>query len=202
MQAKEELVEALEALGELLSARELHFDLVVIGGGALLLHDFVSRATQDLDVVAQVEKNNLRKAKPLPDALVDAVRDVAAALDLPRIPRDDKDWLNAGPAFLFDIGLPEGFMQRTAIHVFGALTVRLASRQDLITLKLWAATDTRRGTRRSVDIDDLRKLGPTQVELDVAVEWCARKDGRPEFENVEAAPVLALLHVGAQGSDA
>jgi hypothetical protein len=109
MLAKDELLDALETLGELLNGRGHRFEIVVIGGGALLLRDAIARPTQDLDVVARIEGARWKKAQPLPDALVEAIRDVAAALDLPRVPRDDKDWLNAGPSFLFELGLPDYF---------------------------------------------------------------------------------------------
>ena len=42
---------ALDALGELLEERALSYNLVVIGGGSLLLQGLLRRPTIDLDVV-------------------------------------------------------------------------------------------------------------------------------------------------------
>jgi len=197
---KEHLENALRALGDVLEARALAFDLVLIGGAVLVLTDVAQRPTDDLDVVALVRASKWTKSKPLPEALVQAVRDVADALDLPREPRDDKDWLNPGPSVLFELGLPEGFKERVEVRRFGPLTIRIAGRQDLVTLKLWAATDTRRGSRRVVDIEDLAKLRPTDRELEIATQWCADKDGRDDFVEMEIEPVLHKLHQ-IDGSD-
>ncbi len=196
MSTKNELLEGLAALGELLARRGLQFDLVVIGGGALLLRDLISRPTQDLDIVATIEAGKWRMAsKPLPEQLVEAIREIGEAFDLPREPRDDKDWLNPGPAFLLKLGLPDGFEGRVDIRTFHDLTVHIAARVDLITLKVWAATDSTRGARRHVDIDDLQTLSPTSEELRIAIDWCARQDGRPDFVESEVEPLLAQLGV-------
>lgn len=47
-----DLEEALHALGQVLLARGEAYDVVVIGGGALLLLGLVARPTKDLDAVA------------------------------------------------------------------------------------------------------------------------------------------------------
>lgn len=47
------LIQALELLGQLLAERNESFELVVIGGGALLLTGLSSRATVDIDIVAR-----------------------------------------------------------------------------------------------------------------------------------------------------
>lgn len=189
------LTDALTLLGEVLGARGLAFDLLVVGGGALLLHDLIRRATLDLDAVARKEGRAWVSAKPLPAPLVDAVRDVADTLGLPREPRDGKDWLNGGPTFLRKLGLPEGFVERATVRRFGALTVRVVARSDLVVLKLWAATDPSRGVRRAVDVRDLREVSPTLEELRRAAAWCAQRDGRSGFFWTDVAPVLEELGV-------
>ena len=196
MKTKSELLKALKLLGEVLASEKQGFDLVVIGGGALLLQDLIARPTLDLDVIAQIVDGHWQAAdKPLPEALLSAIRAVAITLDLPREPRDEKDWLNSGPSFIHKLGLPDGFEARADKHVFGSLTVRIASRQDLITLKIWAATDIQRGSRRAVDINDLRELHPTHAELSEAIRWCATRDGRDDFLDIDARPVLNQLGV-------
>lgn len=193
MSTKDELIEGLEILGELLASRGQYFDIVVVGGGALILKDLINRSTQDIDIVAIVNQGQWTSLRTLPDALVKAIREVAEALDLPREPRDEKDWLNPGPSFLKKLGLPTGFDLRTETRVFGNLKVRFADRRDLITLKLWAATDAKRGSRRAVDIDDLIEISPTREELQEALSWCAQKDGRPDFVEIEADSVIRQL---------
>lgn len=193
MEGRDELTAALQLLGEVLENSGQHFDLAIIGGAALLLRGVITRSTMDMDAVALIEGDSWHSSKPLPEALTVAVRDVAETLDLPREPRDEKDWLNGGPSMLLKTGLPPGFEKRATIQRFGGLTLRIAARIDLIHLKLWSATDSNRGSRRSVDIDDLLKLSPSKIELLRALNWCAKKDGRPDFAAVEAAPVIEHL---------
>jgi hypothetical protein len=116
------LEEALATLGELLETRGHAFEIVAIGGGSLLLLELLSRPTKDLDVVALARSTTLERADPLPPALRDAVKDVAAALNLA------EDWLNPGPASLFDLGLPGGFRERLTVRRFGGLTIHIAGR--------------------------------------------------------------------------
>lgn len=185
----------LETLGELLAEEGQTADLVLIGAGALLLRGELIRPTGDLDVVARVRDGILEASQPFPEPLVRAVRRVGAALDLPHIPRDDKDWLNPGPSYLTTMGLPEGFQQRLTARTFGALTIRIASRRDLIALKFFAASDPQRLPRRAVDLADIRKLSPTRDEVLHALRWCQHVDGRPDFLQADAAPMLAELGI-------
>lgn len=169
---------------------------MVIGGGALLLRKLIARPTLDLDAVALVERDRWVPAISLPGSLVNAIREVAVALDLPHEPRDEKDWLNGGPSFLLEMGLPPGFERRTRRMRFGGLTLHVAGRRDLITLKLWSATGgANRGARREVDIADLGAMNPTKDELRGALRWCEEKDGREGFRERDAAPVLRSLGV-------
>ena len=80
-----------------------------------MLLGLIERATKDLDIVAVVNAGRYVSAQPLPDFLLSAVRDVAAATGL------REDWINGGPASLLDFGLPEGFEQRTTTRRFGGL---------------------------------------------------------------------------------
>lgn len=189
------LEQGLEALGEILADEGEAADLVLIGGGALLLQGELVRPTADLDAVARVRDGMLEASQPFPKALVSAVRRVGAALDLPHIPRDAKDWLNPGPSYLTTMGLPDGFEQRLTVRTYGALTIRLASRRDLIALKFLAASDPQRASRRVIDLADIRKLAPTRDEILHALRWCQHKDGRSDFLQLDAAPVLAELGI-------
>lgn len=101
------------------------FGLVVCGGSALILTGAVPRTTKDVDVVALMENDRLSSPQPLPEDLLQAVREVAADEDLM------EDWLNNGPSKdpqmgLFQGGLPEGFggaadppgVWRSAVRIF------------------------------------------------------------------------------------
>src|ERR1700733_14411792 len=116
------LEEALLTLGELLDTRKQRFEVIVIGGGSLLLMGLIRRPTKDLDVVALMQSSKLSRAEPLPAPLRDAIADVASTLGLA------DDWLNPGPTSLLDHGLPEGFEERLTPRTFGGLVVHVASR--------------------------------------------------------------------------
>lgn len=163
---------ALEVLGQLLADRKLHYEVVAIGGGSLLLLGLIDRTTKDLDVVALMKDRSLLSADPLPQPLVQAVREVGNALDL------GKDWLNIGPASLFNTGLPKGFMERLHMRQYKGLTLYLADRSDQICFKLYASVDQ---GPQSKHFTDLRALRPSLKELMEAKKWCVSQDVSPPF---------------------
>lgn len=182
-----DLEEALSTLGQLLQDRGEAYDVVVIGGGALLLLGLIVRPTKDLDAVARVEGDRWLRAEPFPAGLTRAIEDVAAALDL------EDDWLNPGPAGLVDLGLPDGFEERAMVRTFGALTIRLAAVEDLVAFKLCAAAD--HWPDRSRHLADLRRLRPTMDRLIAAARWCRTHDPSEGFRDMFLLPVLAELGV-------
>lgn len=181
------LNEAITLLGALLSERGQSYEVLAIGGGALLLLGLSRRATIDLDVVAHRRDEQWTKSRPLPLELARAVEEVALALALPT----DKPWLNDGPSFLFEMGLPAGWEARAVARTFGALTIQLVGREDLVALKLWAATDARAPERRARDVGDLRQVAASRDELLRAVRWCRDKDGTAGF--VASSGVIDIL---------
>ncbi len=182
-----DLTAALETLGALVQERGLAFDVVVAGGGALLLEGLVLRPTNDLDIVALVEAGAWISASPLPEELLRAAREVAGALDL------GEDWLNPGPTSLLDLGLPPGFAARAATRDYGGLTVRVAAREDQVALKLYAAAD--HWPHQGKHLQDLRELGPSSDELRRAAAWCRTHDPSPGFRDVLLVPLLATFGV-------
>lgn len=117
----------LGALGEQLAARRERFELVVIGGSALLALGLVERTTKDVDIVALRSDGDLDYAKPLPEGLQTACDLVARDFSLPA------GWLNPGPTDLLKLGLPDGFVDRLERRDYGAgLVVYLASRYDVL----------------------------------------------------------------------
>lgn len=181
--------EALEALSETLGARNLTYELVVVGGSGLLLLGLITRPTRDLDIVAVVEDGDYVPADGLPKPLMDAVLDVGEVLGI------GADWLNAGPAGLLKFGLPEGFAERTEVRRFGALTLHLASRVDQIHLKLYAAVDQ---GPLSKHIGDLKALNPSSDELRTAAAWTRTHDPSAEFQR-ELLSALRLFEVDDAG---
>lgn len=126
----------LSALDEQLRQRGARYEIVTVGGSALVALGLVSRATKDIDVVALVREGLLISAKPFPEPLAAAMARVARDLML------EKDWLNPGPTDLLDFGLPGGFWSRVQPRRYGEfLTVDFAGRLDQVHLKLFAMAD-------------------------------------------------------------
>jgi hypothetical protein len=179
----ESLDRALIALGNVMEARGLAYDLVAIGGSGLMLLGLIQRPTRDLDVVAIVDGGTYRSAQPLPDELVEAVRDVGDSLDI------GADWLNAGPTDLLRFGLPEGFPERTVVKTYGPLTIRVASRIDQVFFKLYASADDAPGSQH---IQDLRALDPTPEELLAGARWAMTHDPSGGFRTMMVGVLGAL----------
>lgn len=158
----------LDALGEQLASRGERYELVVIGGAALLALGLVERTTRDVDIVALRSVSGLDKPKPLPESLKDARDRVARDFSL------DSEWLNPGPADFLDFELPTGFVDRLERHEYGpALVVYFASRLDQIHFKLYAAVDEGGPGKHA---SDLRALDPTPAELVAAARWSQTHD--------------------------
>jgi hypothetical protein len=163
----------LGALGEQLAARGERFELVVIGGSALLALGLVERTTRDVDIVALRSGDDLEAADPLPEALR-AARDLVAR-DFSLSPR----WLNPGPTKLLEFGLPAGFPDRLERRDFGpGLVVYFASRLDQIHFKLYAAVDEGGPGKHE---SDLRALNPSAAELVAAARWSRSHDPSPAY---------------------
>ncbi len=71
------------ALGEQLAAQGSAFDLVVIGGSALLAVGLITRPTRDVDMLALLSGDRLIDPRPLPESLVIARDRVARDFGLP-----------------------------------------------------------------------------------------------------------------------
>ncbi len=158
---------ALEVLGEVLQARGLAYDIVVVGGSGLLLLGYVTRPTKDLDALALVEDGSYVSADPLPPPLAAAITSVGRALDL------SADWLNPGPTELLRYGLPDGFDERVDTRRYGELTLHIAGRFDQVCFKLYATVDQGMNSKHAAD---LRALRPRAEELLAAGQWSRTHD--------------------------
>jgi len=190
MLGRSRLEEALDLLGARLRARGLEYDLVVIGGGSLLLRELGIRPTQDLDVIAVVRAGEWYKADPLPAPLAEQASLVAEAMGL------DPHWLNSVASSIMDLGLPEGFRDRAEIRKYDGLTLRVAGRFDQICFKLHAAVD--RGESHGKHIDDLRALRATPEELIAAAKWTTTHD---PSEGFRSQLILLLEILGVQHAE-
>ena len=169
------LHEALNLLHEqliLLNAPAI--ELVVCGGSALIATGLIPRTTQDVDILAFMEKNQLKDSEPLPPYLIYAADKVGKILGLPI------NWLNNGPATQFQMGLPQGFQQRLIQEVIGEkLIIHYISRYDQVFFKTFASAD-----RGGYHVSDLKKLHPSEDELVEAAKWCMTQDVSPEFRGI------------------
>ena len=185
-----QLDSALRALGELLAARGLHYEVVVIGGGNLILQGLVTRpTTRDLDLLGSRTASGVERMRPMPEPLRTAVVDVARAHGLA------DDWVNLGPESLLDFGLPEGLVDRLERRDYRGLVIWLAGRFDMICFKLYAAVDQ---GPRSRHLQDLEELGPDREELLAAASWTLSQDPSPGYRSML---VETLGRLGVEDAD-
>ncbi len=171
-----QLETSLRALGQLLEARGQHYEVVLIGGGNLILRGLITRpTTKDLDLLGEWTAHGIKPMRPMPEPLRIAIVDVARAYGLA------SEWINLGPESLLDLGLPDGFLGRLERHDYGGLVTWLADRVDMVCFKLYAAVD--QGTR-SRHLQDLRDLRPDRDELLAAARWTITHDPSPGYRSL------------------
>jgi len=188
---RDQLETAVRALGELLGARGHHYEMVLIGGGNLILRGLVTRpTTKDLDVLGAWSPTGVAALEKMPGPLAVGIEDVALAYGL------SSDWMNLGPAAILDHGVPSGFPERLERRDYGGLVLWLADRVDMICFKLFAAVD--QGIR-SRHLQDLRELAPTRDELLVAARWTRTHDPSPGYR---ALLLETLVVLGVESPDA
>lgn len=185
-----QLETALRALGELLEARGLHYDVVLIGGGNLILRGLVTRpTTKDLDLLGEWTADGIKSMRPMPEPLRSAVVDVARTYGLA------SEWVNLGPESPFDLGLPDGILGRLERRDYGGLVTWLAGRFDMVCFKLYAAVDQ---GPRSRHLQDLRELGPDRDDLLAAARWTVTHDPSPGYRSLL---IEMLRQLGVEDAD-
>ena len=186
-----QLETALRALGELLEARGLHYEVVLIGGGNLILRGLVTRpTTKDLDLLGEWTADGVKPMRPMPEPLRVAIVDVGRTYGLA------SDWVNLGPESLLDLGLPDGFLGRLVRQDYGGLVTWLTDRVDMVCFKLYAAVDL---GPRSRHLQDLRELRPDREELLTAARWTVTHDASPGYRSLL---VGTLRQLGVEDADA
>ncbi len=188
---RDQLETALAALGLLLEARGLHYEVVLIGGGNLILRGLITRpTTKDLDLLGKWTADGIAPMRPIPEPFRLAVLDVARTYGLA------EDWVNVGPHSLLDLGLPAGLMERLERRDFGGLVTWLASRFDMVCFKLYAAVDQGPRSRHLQDLDELR---PDPNELFDAARWTITHDPSPGYRS---SLIETLRQFGIEDADA
>ena len=191
MIGRKQLDAALAALGELLATRGVRYELVLVGGGNLILRGLITRpTTKDLDILGERAFDVIRPLRPMPEPLREAVIDVGRAFGLA------DDWLNVGPDSLLDLGLPDGFTERLERRDFGGLVVWLAGRFDMECFKLYAAVDQ---GPRSRHFQDLVELRPDHADMLEAARWTSTHDPSPGFRSLLVETLRALGVEDADG---
>ena len=169
------LEKALLLMGEKTARAQFPpWHLVVCGGSSLIATGLIPRnTTNDLDVLARRDADGrLISAQRFPVVLTTIAREVAADLGL------DSNWLNNGPADIFEKGLPRGFESRLIERAFGShLVVSFVGRLDQIHLKVFAAANGGPPHHEA----DLTALEPTAEELEAAAGWALTQENKPEF---------------------
>ncbi len=146
----------LESLDAKLHARGESRELIVCGGGALLILDIIDRQTRDIDVIAP----------ELDLVLKEVAAEVGKEFGL------EPEWLNNGPASL-SRDLEVGWETRVqCIYEGRRLKMHALSNRDLLASKLFAYCD-----RDEDDLSDILKMRPSIAEVELLRAWVLVRDG-------------------------
>lgn len=172
------LNQVLQATGDLLEADDARVTLIVVGGASLNLLGYVTRTTDDVDVIARVGSMDVEQPvellppDPLPEVLQRAIARVARDFGLPT------DWMNTEIGAQWKQGVPPWLPDDLTWRHYGGLTIGLVGRRTLIALKLFAAIDQ---GPRSVHYQDLLALSPSPNDLEGVVPWIRTQDASEAF---------------------
>ncbi|GAB5519703.1 MAG: hypothetical protein RhofKO_19540 [Rhodothermales bacterium] len=184
---RNDLNDALAAVGELLAAESADASIVVVGGASLSLLGLVTRITRDVDVIARLNNRTgdalLTHPEPLPKALLRAIHTVGRDFGLPA------DWMDTDVALQWKTGLPPGLVDDLTWRTYSSLRVGLAGRQTLIALKLFAAVD---GGPLGVHFQDLVALASSGEDLSRAALWVRSQDTSAVFQQMVGEGVDAV----------
>jgi hypothetical protein len=188
------IMELLQELADWLELEESSpVEWVVCGGAAMALQNLNPRATRDVDVLGlwNAALMEIVRVEEFPEKVKSCIRRVADGH--PELEGLKENWVNLGPRRLAEFGLPNGFGQRLTTVKFGkTLTLHLLSRDDLLPLKLYAASDEF-GPRQEIHFRDVKALKPTFDELDRAVDWMRLL---PDFEKTRTELKNVLERLG------
>ena len=156
--------ENIAAFDAYLAELGMKFEAIVVGGAALVLNGTISRATEDVDVIAP----------DIPKEVLAASRTFANERSSTQQPLRD-DWLNNGPSSLVDV-LPEGWRDELRpLYQGEAITFLQLGRMDMLRTKLFAYCD------RQTDLNDCVALEPTDRELRIIKPWLDAQDAHLQW---------------------
>ncbi len=179
-----QIEQVFHALDEQLKEEGIqHVEIAVCGAAALfnLLWHIEGRATNDVDILGFVveDKNaepHLEAGSPEGAKITKVAGKVARDFGL------IENWLNNGPAFLIEQGLPEGLLERVHTEKYGdVLIVHFVGRPDLINLKFYAYVEG--SGRPEVHYHDLIHLKVEADEIETAARWCMKIRPTDDFKN-------------------
>ena len=155
----------LNALAEQLEV--LHtgpVELIVCGGAAMQTLGYITRRTEDIDIIAHLdEAMAIIRGRPPCPLFAQALRRVQKDFNL------SNDWMSDRSRVLVDLGVPEGLLDRAEKRSFRInLIVHFIGRHDQICFKLYAAVDEFGGKH----LDDLLAMKPSDGDLVKAAQWC------------------------------
>jgi hypothetical protein len=166
----------------------------VCGGAAMSLQEIHTRTTRDVDVLGNwdSQQDTIQCIGSFDEGIGECIEKVAREhheLDI------EKGWVNLGARNIAERGLPQGFEGRAKRMEFGGkgnLVLHLLGRQDLLSLKLCAASDDL-GRRQNVHIADLKTLSPRYDEIETALEWLK---GRSDYNEKQPALKSVVEELG------
>ena len=154
----------LSDLNQWLAEQGLTLQIAIIGRYAFYLSGFHQIATLDIDSVTGIEERVYEKI-----------------LEIGEYRGMKPDWLNDNAEAL---PLPDGFRDRLIeSRQFSNIKLHYASRGDLISLK--AAAYISRGEDDPKDFQDLLLLGPSEVEIESAIEFIRKYYSPPAERFIE-----------------
>jgi Nucleotidyltransferase of unknown function (DUF6036) len=154
----DQLERLLDAVAQQLARAGQHYELVVVGGSALLALGLIDRPTKDVDVIAFRDAGVLQKADPLPAELREARDRVARDFGL------QEEWINPGPASLVDLGLYALVDQGAGRHEQDLHALNPTA-EELVRAARWTRThDPSPGFRQMLE-QALRYLGVADAGL-------------------------------------
>lgn len=145
--------------------REVEFEAVVIGSGALTIMGFLQRQTVDIDVLDP----------KIPEKIMQLAEEFRVQKEKEEIYLI-KNWINNGPDKLV-LNLPKNWSSRTQLFFKGkVLTFMTLGRSDLLKDKLWGFCDL-----RDQDRSVILALKPSRNELFESSKWVKEQEVHPSW---------------------
>lgn len=150
----------IKKFDQFLSENDEEFEMIIIGGGALVLLGIISRSTRDIDCLSPEIPAKIKKLSE------EFAKNSGLSLN--------KDWLNNGPQSIVN-DLSPGWRDRLQLAFKGeSITLHTLSRIDLIKTKISAMC------ARGSDLNDVINLKPTLSELTETRSWLLSFDNNDQ----------------------